>query len=167
MKKQFITMMTAFLPIIGMAQISVTEYPMKITVNIDELDMHPSIAASSPCGPVAIAFTDQLFSGGCLGTLTRTYTFSDDCGNTTTALQFILLEDTVAPVFNVTPEDISLSAGQSAVPEAPEVTASDNSKNEVNVTFHQFNTGGTITRTWTAEDDCGNIEVMRQVITLK
>ncbi len=167
MKKQFITMMVAFLPIIGIAQISVAEYPMKITVNIDELDMLPSISASSPCGPVAIAFTDQLFSGGCLGTLTRTYTFSDDCGNSTTAMQFILLEDTVAPVFSVTPEDISLSAGQSAVPAAPEVTATDNSKNEVNVTFHQFNNGGTITRTWTAEDDCGNVEVMRQVITLK
>ncbi len=166
MKKQFITTMIAFLPLIGMAQISVSEYPMKITVNIDALDLLPALSASSTCGPVAASFTDQLFSGGCLGTLSRTYTFADDCGNTRTAMQFILLEDTAAPVFNSSPEDIQLSVGQSAVPAAPEVTASDNSKNEVKVTFHQFNNGGTITRTWTATDDCGNVEVMRQVITI-
>jgi hypothetical protein len=167
MKNHLIAMMSIFMPMIGMAQISVSEYPMKITVNIDELEFLPPLGAISTCGSVVASFTDQLFSGGCLGTLSRTYTFTDECGNTATAMQFILLEDTVAPVFSTAVEDLSVATSQSAVPATPEVTAIDNSKNEVKVTFHQFNNGGTITRTWTAEDDCGNVEVMRQVITFK
>lgn len=167
MKIQFLSIIIAFLPIAAVAQITVSEYEMKVTVNIDELDLMTMPSATSSCGVVNVSFTDQVFSGGCLGTLSRTYTFTDDCGNSASAMQFILLEDTVPPVFNVSPEDFSLSASESTEATIPTVTATDNSMKEVKITFHEFNSGGSITRSWTAEDDCGNVEVMKQVITIK
>ncbi len=147
------------------AQITVNDYPMQVTANIDQLDAVAGVTASSACGAVESTVVDQTFSGGCLGTLVRTYTFTDSCGNSASAQQFIKLEDTQAPVLSGVPQNTSASPNQ--LPAVPEVTATDNSGVEVKINYHEFKENDQVTRSWIAEDQCGNVTTAKQVIALK
>ncbi len=55
-------------------------------------------------------YSDNLDLSGCngTGTITRTWTLVDDCGNTTTDTQLITVVDTEAPTFTV-PADATLA----------------------------------------------------------
>ena len=48
-------------------------------------------------------YTDVVTPGACEGEeiITRTWTLTDDCGNTTTHVQIITAQDTTAPTFTV------------------------------------------------------------------
>ena len=54
-------------------------------------------------------FTDVVTSGSCVGEqiITRTWSLTDDCGNTTTHVQTITVEDNTPPTFTV-PADITI-----------------------------------------------------------
>src|SRR5690606_41915400 len=54
-------------------------------------------------------FTDAVAPGACEGEeiITRTWTLTDDCGNTTTHIQIITVRDTTPPTFTV-PADITI-----------------------------------------------------------
>lgn len=146
------------------AQITVESYPMKIRVDIEELDNVAPITANSTCGEVSVEFEDMTFSGGCLGTLARTYTFTDNCGNVERAQQYITLEDATPPDFDNAPSDMTVEANN--IPDAPEVTASDNSGKMVRISFEEARDDNRITRIWEARDQCGNTIEHRQVITI-
>ncbi len=146
------------------AQITIDSYPMKIRVDIEELDNVAPVTASSSCGAVEVEFDDMTFSGGCLGTLARTYTFTDDCGNVERAQQFITLEDATPPDFDNAPGDMTVEAN--SIPDAPEVTASDNSGKKVRISFEESRDDNRITRMWVARDQCGNTIEHTQVITI-
>ena len=147
------------------AQITVNDYPMQVTANIDQLDAVAVVTATSSCGTVEVNMSDQTFSGGCLGTLVRTYTSTDSCGNSASAQQFIKLEDTQAPVLSGVPQNTSASPNQ--LPAVPEVTATDNSGVKIKIEFHEFKENDQVTRSWIAEDQCGNVTQAKQVIALK
>lgn len=147
------------------AQITVGEYPMKLRADVDELSSISAPIASSSCGEVVVTIDDQLFSGGCLGTLARTYTFTDGCGNVERAQQFINLEDYTPPVFDNLSE--SLSVVENAVPETSVVTASDNSNQPVQISVNETREGNVITRIYTATDQCGNTSIGTQTISVK
>jgi len=97
--------------------------------------------------------------GSCLDNyvLTRTWTATDRCGNTSTQSQVITVQDTTAPEINcptvpVGPIDIC----NDPVPPRPNVTATDNCDPDPSVDYDCcFDVSG-ITRTWTAMDRCGN-----------
>lgn len=95
---------------------------------------------------------------GCSYTITRTWTATDNCGNTSTASQVITVSDNVATVFAGVPPSISISCTQ--VPAAPVVTAMDNCAGQMDVTFEETSSGEgcnyQVIRTWTAIDPCGN-----------
>lgn len=146
------------------AQITVNDYEMKLRADINVLESVAPVTASSTCGAVTTDVEDLKFSGGCLGTLARTYTFTDACGFVVTAQQFITLEDSTPPVFDNLPANLSASA--KSIPDAPEVTATDDSGEKVKVVYNEFRQGATLTRTWVAEDQCGNSAVGQQVISL-
>lgn len=101
----------------------------------------------------------------------RTFTATDDCGNTATAQQVITVTDTGAPVLVGVPADITvdLTAGQT-VPAPATVTATDECDNNVQVTYAQIeNTkdcGYLLIRTWTATDNCGNTAQGTQMISV-
>ena len=67
------------------------------------------------------------------------------------------------------PANLTIACG-AAIPATPVVTATDNCDTYVPVTYNQVSTGPvcpyTITRTWTAVDDCGNPQTHTQVITV-
>ena len=90
--------------------------------------------------------------------MTRTYTFTDGCGNASTAVQTISVFDDVAPVLSEVAAAVELQCGDE-MPAAP--TATDNCSS-VEVTFSDEVTGVSCSgeesfiRTYTATDACGN-----------
>ena len=57
-------------------------------------------------------FTDAVANGACVGEqiITRTWSLTDDCGNTTTHIQIITARDNTAPTFTA-PADITILQG--------------------------------------------------------
>ncbi|MHC4797771.1 MAG: HYR-like domain-containing protein, partial [Planctomycetota bacterium] len=99
--------------------------------------------------------------------ITRTWTATDDCGNSVTHTQTLTVVDTVAPVLSEQPSDATVECD--AVPAAIQVTATDNCDNEVPVSFDEQTTetdSVIITRTWSATDDCGNSVTHTQTLTV-
>jgi len=121
---------------------------------------------------VAIALDNvETIEGNCAGNAMQVYTFiaTDDCGNTATATVTIMTIDDLPPTLVGVPTD-DITMGCSEIPELPNVTATDNCDNEVEVelveTTENTDCGMIITRTWTATDACGNPATATQVVTL-
>ncbi|MCF8239259.1 MAG: T9SS type A sorting domain-containing protein [Saprospiraceae bacterium] len=109
-------------------------------------------------------------------TITRTWTAADNCGNQIQHTQTITVVDTQAPVLVGVPANVTVECD--AVPAAAVVTATDNCDPSVPVTLTQTSTKSadvnacaymnyTITRTWKASDNCGNMTARTQVITVR
>ena len=112
----------------------------------------------------------------CEGAYDIVYTATDSCGNVTTAMQRIVLEDTEAPMLTVeTPDPVTLSADADCFADYvdgvpyPTASATDNCDDDVEITAFHFDgtkqyaclpsTGAfTVLRTYefTATDNCGN-----------
>ena len=127
--------------------------------------------ATDNCGIDEDSFTyvgDESDGGSCPETITRTYSIKDLCGNTTLCQQIIIVNDTEPPVLNGVPDDLTVDCD--GVPVAAEVTATDNCGAELS--YSEERTDGdcpyeyTLTRTWTAIDDCGNETEEQQIITV-
>ena len=144
---------------------------------VAECDNVPAIAqptASDNCDTdVDIAFFQIISDGNCADnyTITRIWTATDNCGNETTGTQVITVQDTTDPVLAGIPADVTVECD--AIPAPAQPTASDNCDTDVDVDFaeiisNQICTDSyTITRTWTATDNCGNTTVQSQVITVQ
>ena len=110
-------------------------------------------------------------AGACAGdyVITRTFTAIDDCGNATGATPTITIIDTTAPEFTSVPSDYTAECSDEHPMEAASMP-SDNC-GEVVITVEEITTAGacvhlTITRTFTATDDCGNATSATQTITI-
>jgi ribosomal protein S26 len=126
---------------------------------------------------VYVQFKQVKTNGSCDNkyTLTRTWTATDGCGNSTVYTQIINVDDTEAPVFNHPPPS-SISVNCAAdIPEAAVLTADDNCAGVIDaptVTFKEVKSNEQcvnkfkLTRTWTATDICGNTSTYTQVITV-
>jgi hypothetical protein len=142
-----------------------------VTVECDEVLPAPYATAYDNCGSVSIDVSDVTLPGQCANgyTLVRTYTATDDCGNNATATQIITVIDTTDPVFGQLPESITIACDD-VVPAPAEVTATDNCQGDVDVQFSEEIDGDgcyvVISRTWTAEDACGNSVEYQQNITI-
>src|SRR5690606_28035888 len=108
----------------------------------------------------------------CPETITRVYSISDRDRNTAQCSQLIVVNDEIDPVFTFVPADVSVECG--AVPDVGEPTASDNCDADVTIVYNgETRTDGdcadsyTLTRTWTATDNCGNSVDATQVITVE
>ncbi|CAM1333089.1 gliding motility-associated C-terminal domain-containing protein [Tenacibaculum aestuariivivum] len=125
-------------------------------------------------------FTDVETAGSCEGSkvITRTWSLSDACGNTTTKDQTITIEDTIKPTFTV-PSDITITTDTnctfdvSVIATGDVTDESDNCDTTLDATFTDVETGGScegskvITRTWSLSDACGNTTTKDQVITIE
>ena len=137
----------------------------------DELILDDA-TASDNCGEVTIEVSSETTAGDCDGsyTLTRTFTATDDAGNSTSATQTITVEDTTAPEFTSVPADYTVECSD----EMPmdDATASDNCS-DVSITVSSETIAGdaagnyTIVRTFTATDACGNSTQATQTITVE
>ena len=103
-----------------------TFVPADYTVECsDEMSMDDA-AASDNCGEVTIEVSSETTAGDATGnyTMVRTFTASDDAGNSTSASQTITVQDTTAPEFTFVPADYTVECSD----EMPmdDATASDN-----------------------------------------
>ena len=151
MKNLTIVLFLLFGAFSAQAQITIAPYEIELAANIDAVDDIPAVTASSTCGDVTTEVKDMVFSGGCLGNLVRTYTFSDDCGNVERAQQFIKLQDNTPPVI-----EVGVLANTDDGLAFPEVSANDNSGKKVELTFTEKSINGQTARVYTATDVCGN-----------
>ncbi len=104
---------------------------------------------------------------------TDTYTATDSCGAQAQCSRTITVIDNVAPTLSGCPANTTIPCND-PVPPAATVTASDNCDPSVAPTLVETPnlTGcggysGTITRVWTAVDDCGNQATCTQIITVQ
>ena len=132
-----------------------------------------SASATDNCGNFEITLVEETTSveGSGLGeyTITRTFTVTDDAGNSTTDVQTITVVDTTAPEFTFVPEDYTVECSD----EMPmlDATASDNCGEVVVEVVREDIPGDaagnyTILRTFTATDDAGNLTSVIQTITV-
>jgi len=107
----------------------------------------------------------------CNETVVVTFSATDICGNTGTATKSFTVNDDIDPVLHGVPGDITVAC--ESVPSAAIVTATDNCDTEVIPAYNEERTDGdcpnsyTLTRTWTATDDCNNQASASQIITVQ
>ncbi len=127
-----------------------------------------SVAASASDGPVV--------EDGCSRSITRTYSATDDCGNTVSCTQHITwISDTTPPMLtncdsrvydgcNATAEEILLNADFGVY-----ASANDNCSLDIltyTYTINEVNCGASVTFHWRAVDDCNNVSSCTQTITV-
>ena len=120
----------------------------------------------------SVQVTDVTHAGDCATSylIERTYWSVDDCGNTGSAVQWIMVTDQTAPEFVCDLSDITVDCY--GIPDPAEGLAVDNCSDDVTVTMTEWKSGDGCTfnyeiiRTWTATDPCGNSTTVEQVITV-
>ena len=149
-----------------------TFVPADYTVECsDEMPMDDAVASDN-CGEVTIEVSSETMAGDASGnyTIVRTFTATDDAGNSSSATQTITVQDNTAPEFTFVPADYTVECSD----EMPmdDATASDNC-GEVTIEVSSETTAGdaagnyTIVRTFTATDDAGNSASATQTITVQ
>jgi gliding motility-associated-like protein len=118
---------------------------------------------------IFITFVDTIMGTSCDSIITRTWTATDSCGNTSSCVQTITKVDQTAPMINC-PANISIACSDSISPSRTGIaTAIDDCQSNVFITFSDIRNGTScdsiITRTWTATDSCGNTSSCVQTIT--
>ena len=140
--------------------------PADVTVDCGDIPAPALVTATDNCDDNPIVTMNDVQTNGCPYTIFRTWTATDVCGNSSSATQRIRVEDNEPPAFDHLPADVTVSCGN--IPPVDTLVASDNCDTLLMTTFGESINGGschyTITRTWTATDDCGNTFVHTQEI---
>ncbi|RZJ33518.1 MAG: hypothetical protein EOO51_13610, partial [Flavobacterium sp.] len=153
----------------------ISALPDTTTINCPATPQFATPTASDSCGSATLTFADVTTPGSCTGTysVTRTWTATDSCGNTATAMQTINVQDVTPPVIDPLPDPITLTCTSTDKQHSPnfvQATAHDTCS-DVTLTFVDVTTNGncagtfSVTRTWTATDACGNTATATQTIS--
>lgn len=140
-----------------------------LTVGCGSLPEPQEVNVFDNCGDVELIFTETFGPACCSQLLERRWTAIDNCGNETTVVRMIIVEDETAPVFENVPENLTVNCLQ--VPDFVDLTAWDDcgivnqSMNE-HVVEGQCASEYTLIRTWVASDACGNQTVAVQEINV-
>lgn len=120
-------------------------------------------------GNGAVSGNDVSNGLSCPETITRTWTYTDACGNNVTRTQNIVIHDTQAPVIDPAPASVTVSC-YAQVPSMPSLNWTDNCDGSGTLTGTEVSSGTTcpeiLTRTWTYTDGCGNTSTETQTITI-
>jgi hypothetical protein len=129
-----------------------------------------SATATDNCS-VDVSYKDVVTETcGSTHTVVRTWTAIDGSGNSVSGDQFIVVQDTTAPALVGVPADVTVECD--SVPALASVSATD-ACDTPNLVFDEVKTDGncigsyTLTRTWTATDACGNVNVATQFVTVE
>lgn len=140
-----------------------------LTVGCSSLPEPQEVVAFDNCGDVELLFEENYGPACCLQLLERRWTAIDNCGNETTVVRMIFIEDETAPEFENVPEDLTVNCLQ--LPDFAELSAWDDcgvvnqSMNE-HVLESDCASEYTLIRTWVASDACGNQTVAVQEINV-
>lgn len=147
--------------------------PANVTVScITDVPSSIMLSFTDDCTPsTPVAAVDSPIMGSCPATITRTWSFTDDCGFLGTTSQTITIDDTTPPTAS-NPAPINLAGCNASVP-APDVTVvtdeADNCTASVvafinDVTSLVGCTETTI-RNYSVTDGCNNSIIVSQTIT--
>ena len=102
--------------------------------------------------------------------ITRTWTFTDGCSNSSSISQTITVSDTTVPNL-ISNLDTDLNVSCSNIPDIPKLEFVDNCSTNVTVVYSEINSLDTntstnyeIIRTWTVNDQCANEVVYNQTL---
>ncbi|WP_232817805.1 Ig-like domain-containing protein, partial [Winogradskyella tangerina] len=132
---------------------------------------NPNYNASDDFNIQIINYIDSVTSvNNCPITVLRTFTITDNCGNTATATQTITVADTTDPIINV-PADITIECTDDESSANTGVATGSDTCGTVTITESDVETAAcgntkTIVRTWTVTDECGNAVSADQTITV-
>ena len=153
-----------------------TTFPANATITCGENP--PAVGsptASDGCGVTTVTYLGQSStSGSCPGNyqINRSWRATDACGNSTAATQTIQVVDNGVPVFTSVPAPLTIECGE-PLPPLVNPTATDACGGYIHITFLGNAPSGSgcatdysVTRTWEAEDLCGNTTTATQVITV-
>ena len=153
----------------------------QLYVTYEAADLFGEPTAEDVCDNGATITHEDSFDNedGCAGSMTRTWTATDICGNTTTAAQTINFTDNVPPVFTFVPAHIEIACQDADFPlEFGTPEAYDNC-DDVTITHEDFwalgdedscdadDEDSDYRRVWTATDACGNTTTAMQRYSLK
>ena len=141
-------------------------------LTLDRCDSIPdpdSITVMDGCDPNPDLVLDETTTGdSCDFTITRTWTATDDCGNSSMYVQTINVKDENPPVFSNVPADTTAECP--VVPPIVDPDVTDCSA--FTLEFEETQIGGLcplpsqIIRTWIATDECGNTDTVTQIVTM-
>ncbi|MBN2452115.1 MAG: hypothetical protein JXR77_17135, partial [Lentisphaeria bacterium] len=132
-------------------------------------------------GDLSISHNDTALTDACGGTITRTYTITDECQNPATAIQVITVDDTQAPTVPQSPlppvtvqcpTDVPAAVTTIAAFEAAFGAVSDNCSDDADLVLTHSDTpltdpcGGSIFRMYIITDECQNSASASQTITV-
>ncbi|MDO8368789.1 MAG: HYR domain-containing protein, partial [Saprospiraceae bacterium] len=150
--------------------------PADAVVSCANLPVVGTPTASDNCDatPTVTYNGDTRINGACPNsyTLKRQWTITDDCGNSSTAVQTLTVQDITAPVFTSVPAAITVNCED--IPAVDSPTATDDCAASVNITYNGATRvdgpcpdAYTLTRSWTTADSCGNTATAFQIITVQ
>jgi gliding motility-associated-like protein len=144
--------------------------PFDLSLTGDVLD--ESDNCTSNIGQAVYKDSILVDSATCLQSMAilRTWVLVDGCGNGTTAVQQIFVEDSTAPVFLDVPGDTTIQCADLIPPLYALNTLPDNCGAATAVVSNETINGNgcnyTVTRSWLATDACGNATTATQLITV-
>ncbi len=133
------------------------------TIECPDEPQFSSPSATDACDDdPSLTFEDERTDGDCPQeySVTRTWTATDACGNTSTATQTINVIDITPPVISGVGPDGTIECPDE--PQFSSPSATDACDDDPSLTFEDERTDGdcpqeySVTRTWTATDACGN-----------
>ena len=140
--------------------------PTLANVNVGQCSGTPVAPTTTDiCAGTITGTTTTIFPITSQGTTVVTWTFNDGNGNTTTAKQNVIVDDTVAPV---TPTLANVNVGQcSGTPAAPTTTdACAGTIRATTTTIFPITKQGTTMVTWTFNDGNGNTTTANQNVII-
>ncbi|MFZ4546173.1 MAG: gliding motility-associated C-terminal domain-containing protein, partial [Bacteroidales bacterium] len=152
----------------------ISALPSPTTINCPDLPVFAVATAVDACGSAfTLTSNDVTTPGSCAGSysVTRTWTATDACGNSSTASQTINAQDITAPVISALPATTTIDCP--STPVFAVATAIDACGSAFTLDFNDVTTPGacsglySTTRTWTATDACGNSSTGSQTINVQ
>jgi hypothetical protein len=109
---------------------------LNVTVECNAVPTAAILTATDNCNESTVTYAEVRTNGNCPSNyiLTRTWTATDACGNTSSKTQTITVQDIQAPVLSAAPADVTVECN--AVPAAAILTATDNC-DEPTVTYSE------------------------------
>jgi von Willebrand factor type A domain/Dockerin type I domain len=127
------------------------------------------LVATDDCDPnPVVTFEGDVSDGNtCPEVITRTYRATDYSGNFAECTQIITIDDDIPPEITC-PANITLDCTEPTDPShTGTATATDNCDADPDITYADVEVNGSITRTWTATDECDNTDECVQTITIE
>ena len=153
---------------------------MNVTIECDDSilpDNTGMASATDNCDSApTVTYDDSIApSQNCIQeyTITRTWLATDDCGNTSTCTQVIVVDDRTAPVITFCPANVTIECTDDPSYESNGYPSATDNCSVPAIDFDDVTIDGecgpnyTIQRTWIATDDCGNTSTCQQVISVE